>query len=111
MKKYKQTFRLMENKPNDRNAESRQYEHNAPENSVLSTYKKYVLAAAMDAVLLSNSKRPDVSPIPNGKLLELNSKESTVTNPYATIPIKGSGIPGECKNQLLKSFQLINVQY
>lgn len=71
----------MKNKLNDNRADIKQYEQDAPANCVLSMYKKYALAAAMEVVLPSNSKRPYDSLIPKGELFALNCKLSAVTNP------------------------------
>jgi hypothetical protein len=87
----------MKNKLNDNKADIRQYEHDAPENFVTRIYKKYELAAAMEVVLPSRIKRPLDSLIPKGRFFLVNCRPSAATNPYATIPINGRGIPGKCK--------------
>ena len=71
----------MKNKLNDNRADIKQYEQDVPVNFVLSMYKKYALAAAMEVVIPSNCKRPYVSLIPKGKLFALNCKLSAVTIP------------------------------
>lgn len=69
------------NKPNDNKAEAKQYRQNSPENCVLRMYKKYALAAAMEVLVPSKSKRPLASPIPRGILFWPNCIPSTATTP------------------------------
>lgn len=91
------TFKVVKSRPNDNRAENKQYAHESPGNDVLNTYKKYVLAVAMEVVVASNIRRPFVSSILNGNSLPANCKARVVTNPYAIIPIKGRGTPDKYK--------------
>lgn len=80
-KELKFTFKVMKNKLNDNRAETKQYEHNDPGNFAPRMYKKYALAADMEVVVPSKSKRPLASPIPKGTFFPANCKPSSVTSP------------------------------
>lgn len=84
---------MAKNKLNDNRADTRQYEHDTPENFVFRMYRKYALAAAIEVVVPSMTKRPSDSSIPKGNFFAANCKLIAPTKPYATIPIKGSGTP------------------
>lgn len=94
---------MAKNKLNDNRADTRQYEHVTPENCVFRMYRKYALAAAIEVVVPSNTKRPPDSSIPKGNFLAANCKLTAPTNPYATIPIKGSGTPCNYKHVIIDS--------
>ena len=84
----------MKNKLKDRRAETKQYEHDTPANFVLKRYIKYALDAAIDVVLPSKINRPVLSLSPNRIFFPDRCRPSDATNPYAAIPINGSGTPG-----------------
>lgn len=94
--KQKHTFKVMKNKLNDKKADIRQYEQDAPDNFVLRMYKKYPLAVAMEVAVASKIKRPLDSPIPKGFFLG-NCNPSAATKPYAAIPMTGRGTPTKCQ--------------
>lgn len=63
----------MKNKLKERKADNKQYEHEVPENCVLRMYKKQALAAAMEVVVPSKTRRASDWPIPKGKFFAVNS--------------------------------------
>lgn len=69
------------NKLNDNKTEAKQYGQNSPVNFVLRMYKKYALAAAMEVVVPSKTKRPLASPVPRGLLFWPNCIPSIATTP------------------------------
>lgn len=94
---------MAKNKVNDNRADTRQYEHEIPGNFVFRMYRKYALAAAIEVVVPSNTKRPSDSSIPNGNFFAANCKLIAPTNPYAAIPITGSGTPCNYKRMVIDS--------
>ncbi|MFS8010344.1 hypothetical protein Hanom_Chr14g01295931 [Helianthus anomalus] len=56
-------------------------------------YKKYALAVAIEVVVPSKINPPLRSSIPKGKSFAANFSARNAAAPYATIPIKGRGIP------------------
>lgn len=103
---------MMKNKLNDKIAEAKQYEHEAPSSLVARVYKKYPLAAAMEAETGSKSKRPSLELILRGTFHPPSFKPRRSTSPYAVIPINGSGTPGTCKRVIIESsFKKITCSY
>lgn len=97
----------MKNKVKESKADNKQYEQEAPENLVLRMYKKQALAAAMEVVVPSKTRRALDSPIPKGNFFAVNSCTPRVaTNPYATIPNNGRGTPEKTKRNLLSKHRI-----
>ena len=84
---------LMKNKLNDNRADITQYEQDIAVNFVLSMYKKYALAAAMEVVVPSNCKRPYVSLIPKGKLFALKSTIIVILTIFLYVSLSTVTIP------------------
>lgn len=66
-------------------------------------YKKYALAVAIEVVVPSKINSLVLSSIPKGKSFAANFSERNAAAPYATIPIKGRGIPAK-PAQLISRF-------